>query len=143
MEVRIVDQKEKLVVTIECREVTSEVSKLKDYISLYDGMIWASQENDKKQIRLRDILYIEAVDSKTFLYTENEVLKIPQRLYELEDTLADHGFYRCSKSVIVNVNQIQALQPELNRSILATMNGGDRITITRRYVKAFLEIISL
>lgn len=143
MEVNITEKREKVLVTIECPAVTPEVLRLKDYISLYDGKLWAAQGNDKRKISLRSILYFESVESKTFLYTEKQVLEIPQRLYELEEELTEHGFFRCSKSMIVNLNLIQSLQPEINRSILATMQGGDRITISRRYVKALLEKLSL
>ena len=143
MEVIISEKKEKVLVTIECPAITPEIRKLKDHILAYEGRIWASQGSKKQQIPLQEILYFESVDNKTFLYTQKQVLEIPQRLYELEDSLKDRGFFRCSKSVIVNLNQIQSLQPEINRTILAYMNGGDRITISRRYVKALLEILSL
>ena len=143
MEVIISEKKEKLLVNIECPAITPEIKKLKDHILTYEGRIWASRGTGKLQIPLRDILYFESVDNKTFLYTIKQALEIPQRLYELEDSLKDQGFFRCSKSTIVNLNQIQSLQPELNRTILAAMNGGDRITVSRRYVKALLEILSL
>ena len=143
MEVIIKEKKETVLVTIECPEITPEIRKLKNYVLAYESSVWASQGTEKQQIPLGEILYFESVDNKTFLYTVGKVLEIPQRLYELEDTLKDHGFFRCSKSAIVNLHQIQSLQPELNRSILAVMNGGDRVTISRRYGQALLEILSL
>ena len=143
MEVKIVSEKEKTLVTIECPCVTPQIHKLKEYIQMYAGKIWASADTVKKQVSIQDILYFESVDSKTFLYTCKDVLEIPERLYELETILADYGFLRCSKSIIVNLNQIDTLTPELNRSILATMHGGDQITISRRYVKAFLNKLSI
>lgn len=143
MEIKIIEKKERIAVCIECPSKTPEVKRLAEHILLFDGKLWASTGNDKKQIFLREILYFETVDHKTFLYTENQVLEIPQRLYELETTLSDRGFFRCSKSMIVNLNQIESLQPEINRTILATMCGGDRITISRRYVKSLLNKLSL
>ena len=143
MEIKITERKEKVLINIECPSVTPDVLQLKNYISLYDGKIWASQGNHKTQIPLACILYFESLENSTFLYTDNQVLEIPQRLYELETELTDRGFFRCSKSVIVNLYQVQSLQPEVNRTILATMNGGDRITISRRYVKPLLNLLSL
>lgn len=62
----------------------------------------------------------------SFLYTQEDVLEIRQKLYELEDYLSQKDFIRISKSIIVNTNQIRSLRPELNRTILATMCNGKR-----------------
>ena len=57
------------------------------------------------------ILYIESVDKKTFIYTENQVLLTNKRLYELEDILDKRDFFRCSKSTIIHLNKVEKLKP--------------------------------
>ena len=42
--------------------------------------------------------YIESVDRKCFIYTSDEVYESEFRLYELEQRLEEHGFFRVSKS---------------------------------------------
>ena len=89
-----------------------------------------------------DILYFDSVDNRTFLYTEDDVMEIKQRLYELEVSLSDKDFVRISKSQIVNINKIRSLKPELNRTILATMSNGEQLYISRKYVKVIRDMLS-
>lgn len=82
-----------------------------------------------------------SVDNHTFLYTVDDVMEIDQRLYELENILSDKDFVRISKSQIVNINKIQSLKPELNRTILATMCNNEKLSISRKYVKIIRNIL--
>ena len=138
------DQKDKSVyVEIHCSNVTDEISKLKRHIQNYSSYIPASIEGTNVNIRLDDILYIEAVDKKNFIYTEAQVYLTGKRLYELEDLLDKRDFFRCSKSVIVNVSKIIKLKPEITRNILATMVNGEVIVVSRRYVSELKEMLKI
>lgn len=83
------------------------------------------------------------MDNHTFLYTEDDVLEVKQRLYELEVILSDKDFIRISKSQIVNINKIKTLKPELNRTILVTMCNGEQLYISRKYVQAIRNMLSI
>ena len=130
-------------VEIHCREVTSETERLERYISRFDERLQATSEGNTYNVQLEEILYIESVDKKTFLYTSGHVLQTEKRLYELEELLDDKTFFRASKSVIVNLNKITKLKPEVTRNILATLTNGEVIVISRRNVKALKELIGL
>ena len=130
-------------VEIHCREVTSETKRLERYISRFDERLQASSEGNTYNVQLDEILYIESVDKKTFLYTTGHVLQTEKRLYELEELLDEKTFFRASKSVIVNLNKITKLKPEVTRNILATLTNGEVIVISRRNVKALKELIGL
>ena len=126
MDIQIVKhEKENLQVMIKCRELDDEVMRLKCHIELFDQRLQAKKENELYFVNSSDVLYFESVDNRTFLYTEDAVMEVRQRLYELEMILSEKDFIRSSKSQIVNINKIRALRPELNRTLLATMcNGG-------------------
>ena len=130
-------------VEIHCREVTSETERLERYISRFDERLQATSEGNTYNVQLDEILYIESVDKKTFLYTTGHVLQTEKRLYELEELLDEKTFFRASKSVIVNLNKIMKLKPEVTRNILATLTNGEVIVISRRNVKALKELIGL
>lgn len=130
-------------VEIHCREVTSETERLERYISRFDERLQATSEGNTYNVQLDEILYIESVDKKTFLYTMGHVLQTEKRLYELEELLDEKTFFRASKSVIVNLNKITKLKPEVTRNILATLTNGEVIVISRRNVKALKELIGL
>ena len=130
-------------VEIHCREITSETERLERYIRRFDERIIGSSEGQAHMIALEQILYIEAVDKKTFLYTPNNVYETDKKLYELETVLDEKTFFRCSKSVIVNLNKITRLKPEVTRNILATLTNGEVVVISRRNVKQLKALIGL
>ncbi|MDY6339304.1 MAG: LytTR family DNA-binding domain-containing protein [Saccharofermentans sp.] len=130
-------------VEIHCREITSETERLERYIRRFDERIIGSSEGQAHTIALEQILYIEAVDKKTFIYTPNNVYETDKKLYELETVLDEKTFFRCSKSVIVNLNKITRLKPEVTRNILATLTNGEVVVISRRNVKQLKALIGL
>ena len=128
-------------VEIHCREVTSETERLERYISRFDERLQATSEGNTYNVQIDEILYIESVDKKTFFFSTGHVLQTEKRLYELEELLDEKTFFRASKSVIVNLNKITKLKPEVTRNILATLTNGEVIVISRRNVKALKERI--
>ena len=74
------------------------------------------------------IIYIESVDRKCFIYTSDEVYESEFRLYELE-----HGFFRVSKSFLIHLQKIQSLKADINRRIRVTMSNGEQIIASRQY----------
>lgn len=144
MDIQIVEHlKETLQVVIKCRQIDDEVIRLKYHIQQFDRKLKAKKDNEWHFINSSDVLYFESVDNHTFLYTEVDVMEVKQKLYELEDILSDKDFIRVSKSQIVNINKVRSLRPELNRTILATMCNGEQLYISRRYVRAIRNILSI
>lgn len=144
MDIQIVEHKENnMQIIIKCRQIDNEVIRLKSHIELFDSKLSAKKENKLYFINSSDVLYFESVDNRTFLYTTDDVMEINQRLYELENILSDKDFARISKSQIVNINKIQSLKPELNRTILATMCNNEQLSISRKYVKTIRDILSI
>ena len=128
-------------VEIHCRECDAGVRKLQRHICSYEERFTCSSESGTVYVSATDIFYFEAIDNKTFLYTRDKVFEIQKRLYELEGFLNDKDFFRCSKAIIVNVTKIEKLKPELTRNILASLCNGEVVVISRRYVKAFRNLI--
>ena len=140
-------------VEIHCRDITGEVVKLQRYIKRFGMTIPATDRQERLQVAVSDILYIESVDKKTFLYTDDRVLLTDKRLYELEDMLDKKDFFRCSKSTIIHLNKVVRLKPEITRNIIATLSNGENVIVSRRYagelknetisVKFLLKVLAL
>ena len=126
---------------IHCREITGEVNRLKAHIENYAVRIKGEYEKEAFYVDLKDILYFESVDSKTFIYTKERVLTAELKLYEIEKKLSEKNFFRCSKSVVVNIGKIVRLKPEISRNIIATLDNGEAVVISRRYVSELKRII--
>ena len=114
-------------VEIHCHEVTEEVREIVTFVKTRQGQITGVQEGKQYEIPVTDICYIEAVDEKVFLYTLKEVYETRQKLYELENLLKEKYFLRVSKSLLLNLMKVQAIQPALNGRSTAVLKGGEEI----------------
>lgn len=144
MEIQIIENiKERVQVVIKCRQMDNEIIRLKNHIEMFDKKLQAKKDNEWCFVRLLDVLYFESVNNRIFLYTKEDVMEVKQRLYELEMILSDRDFIRISKSVIININKIKSLKPEINRTILATMYNGEQLFVSRKYVPAIRSLLSI
>ena len=89
------------------------------------------------KIYVKDILYIETVDDKTFAYTLKEVVRLEYSLTAVLEKLSDISFFRCSKSMIINIDKVERLKSLPSNRIDATMQGGEHIIISRTYATDF------
>ena len=79
------------------------------------------------------ILYIEAVERSTFVYTEDATYESDLRLYEMEQKLLEQGFFRASKQSILNLKKVKSLKADINRKIRVTLVNGEQILVSRMY----------
>lgn len=120
-------------VKISCPRLTPEIERLISMIRMLDMQIAARRENETHMVDAGELLYIEAVDRTTFLYTEDTVYECDLRLYELEQQLCERGFFRVSKSCLIHLKKIKSLKADLNRKIKVTMKNGEQIMVSRMY----------
>ncbi len=138
MDVRIeqVGTRGEELVLIRCREITEEVREIERFVKSRQGSLSGIADEKQYEIAVTDVCYIESVDGKTFLYTNDRVFETAYRLYELEELLASKHFLRISKPMLVNLMKIQSIQPAFNGRFLAILHSGEKIIISRSYVKA-------
>lgn len=118
---------------VTCKELTPQVEKLLAAIRILDKQITANKGDSVCLINLADIFYIEALERKTFIYTDKEVFDSEMKLYELEAALAQYNFVRVSKNTICSLSKIKSLKSEVDRKIKITMENGYQIIASRMY----------
>ncbi|MBO7485635.1 MAG: LytTR family transcriptional regulator DNA-binding domain-containing protein [Spirochaetaceae bacterium] len=118
---------------VTCKELTPQVEKLLAAIRILDKQITAKKEDAVFLIDLADIFYIEALERRTFIYTDKDVFDSEMRLYELEAALAQYDFVRVSKNTICSLRKIKSLKSEVDRKIKITMENGYQIIASRMY----------
>lgn len=124
-------------ITINCRVVNENISKIIASLRSLDQNITGIRNGQTYLLKPWDILYIDTVDRKTFLYGIQEVYETPLRLYELEDNLAAYDFMRATKSSIINFNKIKSLRPDFGNRLVVTMDNNEKLNISRQYVPTF------
>ena len=120
-------------IVVLCRNISPELLSMLNALKAPSNTIVASLGGALHKLSFSDILYIETVDKKTFLYGENATYEAKQRLFELE-ALAPRDFLRISKSTIINLNKVKTLIPTLSGNAEAVLNNNERVAISRRYV---------
>ncbi len=128
-------------VTIEYRELTENVKRVCDFVSGIDKTILCKKEGQSYSISAGDIYYIESVDKKTFIYDKSDVYQTNLRLIELDEMLSNVGFVRVSKSTILNVETLSSVKNLANSKLEAVLTNGERICVSRKYLKDIREVL--
>ena len=124
-------------IILKYRERTPEVERILRFLDGGRETLIAWKEKTRMMLEPGQILYIESVDGKTFAYTKEDVFRLNEPLNRLEEMLGDIRFFRCSKSMIVNIDQVECLRSLPSNRIDATMNNGEHIMISRTYASDF------
>ena len=128
-------------IIIRYRERTESLDNLIRSIEQRGEKILAVNESGKILLTPSDVLYLESVDNTVFVYTDNEVGKTSLTLAVAEEAFASEGFFRCSKSMVINIYRISYLKSISGNRADVTMDNGEHVIISRRYVKALRCIL--
>lgn len=141
VQVRTVPKTEHEMVEIRCHQVDDSIDEIVSFIKSRQGQLAGYLDGGTYEIPIMDVMYIESVDNRTFLYTEDQTYESKQRIYELEEMLKQRHFIRISKSSIVNLMKIQSIRPALNGRFSAILCNGEEIIISRKYVADFKKTL--
>ena len=126
-------------VIINCPQADEDILRLVAMLRIHQKKLVGTLEGEQHLLDVRDILYIDTVDKRTFLYTGKTVYECALRLYELEDGLQNLDFLRVGRSAIVNFRRIRSIRPELGGRLLLTMENGEQLYVSRQYAVAMKE----
>lgn len=122
-------------ISVCCNQLTPEIEKMISVIRIFDMQITGKKGGEIFILNAADVIYIDTVDKKTFLYTSTDVYESGLKLYELEDRLEQMDFVRIGKSCILNMKHIVSLKGDLNRRIKVTMTNQEQLIISRQYAE--------
>ena len=113
--------------------LSAELEKMIAALRIYDQQMGVFKGEESVILEVAQIVYVESVDRKTFVYTRNNFYETKLRLYEMEEQLCQSGFLRTSKSCLVQLKQIRTLKTELNRKLRVTLENGEQLMVSRQY----------
>ena len=131
--IKVDSQVEETTIQVNCNRLTPEIEKLLATLRMLDKQLLVKRDEETHILDVGKIIYMEAIDRKTFVYTISDIYESPLRLYELEEKLEDYGFYRVSKSCILQLRNIQSLKADFDRRIRVTMENGEQLMVSRQY----------
>lgn len=129
-----IDEKYKdVTVGVKAPALTQDIEKIVSMLRMIDMQIAVKKEDEIILLDTAQILYIEAVERNTFVYTKDDCYESNLKLYEIEQELLNQGFIRISKQSIVNLKKVKSLRAEINRKIRITLVNGEQILVSRMY----------
>lgn len=136
---RITEGEEEVI--IHYREMNEQIEAIIGIVEGLETRISAQWENKQILIKPEEVLYFESVDAVTYVYLTDKVAKLDKSLAELALRYEDRGFFRCSKSMVLNIYKIAYLKSETGSRILATMENKEQVMISRKYAKLLRQIL--
>ena len=141
--IELTEDAEDVVITIKCREQSAYIDRLIAAVYMVDRQIIVTRGGEALPLDLERVLYMESVDGRCFVYTQEEVYECDSRLYELEQQLGPYLFVRANKSSIVNLRKIQSIRTYVNRRLLLTMENGEQLIASRQYAENIKRLLGI
>lgn len=126
---------------IKCHKITDEISEIVSFVKSRQGVLSGKKDGNIWEISILDVFYFEAVDNRSFIYTESDSFEINMRIYELEEMLNKCSFVRVQKGMIVNLMKIKSIKPGLSGRYVASLKNGEEVIISRSYVPTLKEAL--
>jgi len=130
-------------IVINCRHADEQILRICAGLRMFDKKVTGLLNEQTFLLNAADILYIETVDRKTFLYTAGQVYETPLKLYELEERLAGEDFIRATKSCVLNFGKIKSLRGDFGGRMLCTLENGETVTVSRQYAAVIKQKLGI
>ena len=117
--------------------LSPEVNQLICILKNENRKLLGTSNDEKVVVDISEILYIESVDGRSYAYTQNDVIKLEYTLLQLEQLIGEISFFRCSKSMIINIDKVKSLRSLASNRIDAMMCNGEHVMISRTYASDF------
>jgi len=130
-------------IIINCRKTDEQILRICAGLRMFDKKVTGLLNEQVFLLSISDILYIETVDRKTFLYTTSQVYETPLKLYEFEERLAGEDFIRITKSSILNFSKVKSLRGDFGGRLLCTLENGELVTVNRQYTTTIKQKLGL
>jgi DNA-binding LytR/AlgR family response regulator len=143
LKIEIQEGFESIEVIIKCPQNTEEIRRIESLLHGFSQKLSCTKNGLTHLIDKRDILYFETVEKNCFLYTSDGVYETSLKLYEIEEALTDVGYFRSSKSQILNIAKIESICPDFGGRIEVIMENGYKLIVSRQYAKNLKEKVGI
>jgi len=129
-------------VDVRYRELTPAIHQIFQLCEDSGSVLLCEKDNATHKIDVNDVLYIEAIDRKSCVYTRDDVFYMSTPLKQLEESLTGQHFVRISKMALLNIYKIKSIANGLNFRMTAEVTNGEKIVVGRRYREDLIEAIN-
>jgi two-component system LytT family response regulator len=94
-------------------------------------------------VELGTIRLFESEGNYTRVFFGQEKPLINRSLNQLESRLDERAFFRANRSQIINLKAVRAIHPWFGGRLMAELESGQEVTLSRRRARAFRELMSV
>ena len=94
-------------------------------------------------VKLGKIRLFESMGNYVRLHFDDQKPLVLKSLNNLEERLDPNTYFRANRKHIINLSWIEKIEPWFSGGLLVTLQGGDKIEISRRQAIRFKELMSL
>ncbi len=124
--------------------MTEEVNEVIRMLSEAEPtLITGFRDNTVSVLDEKDILRIYAANGKVYAVLPSGEYAIRQRLYEAEERLKQHHFFRISNSEIINLKKVRSFDLSLTGTICVVLSDGSKTYASRRYVAKLKGVLGI
>ena len=120
-------------INIRCSQLTPDIENIIATLRIMNQQLLVTKDDTNYLLDVNTISYIEALERKTFVYTQDSVYESKLKLYEMEERLCKSGFFRISKSCLVHLKFIKSIKKDIDRKLRLTLTNGEQIMVSRQY----------
>ena len=144
VEVEIDETLEESKIVIFTNKITNEVQEIINKLKSNESKVYTGTRDQKVYLlNPKDIFYFYAENQKVLVKTEDEILQVKLKLYEIEEQISGTNFLRISNSVIANIDKIKNFEITLNGILCIKFTNGDVEYSSRRYVSKIKKYLGL
>lgn len=141
--VEIIEKSKEETANFKVHEVTKSLQNVLSILKNEKLFLVGEENGAHYKVPYSNVFYIEVVDKKSFIYTQDKVYQSAEKLYQLEDKLLPHKFIRIGKSMLLNIEVIQSVSPTLSGRFEATLVNDERVAVSRKYVPELKKALGM
>lgn len=89
-------------------------------------------------------IFLVSVDERTLtIFTDKQTYQTNGTLHWLEEQLPSDLFFKPHRSYLLNLSKIREIQSWFNNTLMVTLTNGEKVPVSRSYVKQFKEKVGL
>jgi two-component system, LytTR family, response regulator len=144
---------------IDSERLKDAINRVEENFVHHDEPIEPTERSDKKLgendqvfvkdgekcwfVKLGKIRLFESMGNYVRLHFDDQKPLVLKSLNSLEDRLDPATYFRANRKHIINLQWVEKIEPWFSGGLLVTLQGGDRIEISRRQAIRFKELMSL
>ena len=141
--VEIIEKSKEETANFKVHEVTKSLQNVLSILNNEKLFLVGEENGAHYKVPYSNVFYIEVVDKKSFIYTQDKVYQSAEKLYQLEEKLLPHKFIRIGKSMLLNIEVIQSVSPTLSGRFEATLVNDERVAVSRKYVPELKKALGM